>query len=240
MARVARRTQGALVLLAAGAVLALHAGQAFVSGGRAALPRAGQAVDTRAAGVQRFGSIVQVPGDVKNGLKLLIDGNPFQIMSFASKKLGKGVGITKCKVRHLITGATVEKTLQSGQKLDSIETSWAGATYSYYDEDNNFYVFMDGETFEEMMLPKDALGGSEEWLTDGIEVDIEKYEDTFINFRFKGDIVVEVVQTTDTGREDGDQQVVLANGVTRSAPKYIKQGDMVVIDPVNFNIKKRA
>lgn len=238
MARFGRRSRGAL-LLALGAVAAFRAGQSFVSGSPATLPRAGQA-DSRQLDVQRLGGILQVPGDIKNGKTILLDGQPWVIKSFQSKKIGKGVAITKCQVKNILTGAMVEKALKSGQKVEEVETVWSDATYSYYSEDTSNYVFMDTETFEESMLPQALLGDSSEWLTDGVLVEVEKYEDRYINFRFKGDIIIEVVSTTDTSREDGDQQVVLANGVTKAAPGYIKQGDMVLIDPNTFAIKKRV
>lgn len=247
MAPVARRGPGALLLAGAAALALYNLPASFVSGNSPALPRAGSAAlsTCRSPAVDRSaGAIVQAPGDIKNGLKLIIDGQPYQILSFMSKKLGKGVGITKCKVRHLITGATVDKNLQSGTKCDAIDTEWKDATYSYYSEDSNRYVFMDLETFEEMELPGEALDGNEDWLTDGITVDIETYNDDskvhYINFRFKGDIIAEVVKASDSNRQDGDQQVELDNGAIKSAPGYIKVGDKVLIDAKNFNIKKRV
>eukprot|EP00416_Gambierdiscus_australes_P035700 CAMPEP_0171101994 /NCGR_PEP_ID=MMETSP0766_2-20121228/56530_1 /TAXON_ID=439317 /ORGANISM="Gambierdiscus australes, Strain CAWD 149" /LENGTH=215 /DNA_ID=CAMNT_0011562167 /DNA_START=122 /DNA_END=769 /DNA_ORIENTATION=+ len=195
---------------------------------------------SRRVAVQRRANMIQIPGGIKNGLKLLIDGDPVQVQSFLSKKQGKGVAITKTKVRNLLTGATVEKTLQSGSKYEVIETEWRKATYSYFNEDANAYMFMDDLTFEEVEMSADVLGDAAEWLTDGVEVDLEMYDDKFVQFQFRKDLVLEVETVIDSGREDGQKQVILANGIKKMGANYLKVGDMVQIHPTSFEIIKRV
>jgi len=183
--------------------------------------------------------MISIPGDIKNGIKMDIDGTPYQVVSFLSKKVGKGVAITKAKVMDLYTGAIIEKSLQSGSKYEAIDTEWVDATYSYYDEGNSQYMFMNSETYEEIPLAASILGDSGEWLVEGNEVELESYAGTTIKFRFKGELILDIKEVVDTGRSDGSVQAVLSNGVTKQGPSYLKVGDKVLIDQDTFAIKKR-
>jgi len=192
-----------------------------------------------AAVIRRGGNIAQVPGDIKNGLKILIDGAPCLVESFISKKVGKGIAVTKAKVVNLLNGATVDKTLQSGQKYEVVDTMWRDATYSYFNEDTRVYNFMDAETFDEIEIPEGVIGKAADWLSDGQLVDVESYEGQFLTFRFKGDITAEVTSIEERGRNDGQNMITLANGLTQAGPGYIKKGDTVLINPKDFSISKR-
>jgi len=203
------------------------------------VPRAVRAPAPRGAAVARQGTMISIPGDIKNGIKMDIDGTPYQVVSFLSKKVGKGVAITKAKVMDLYTGAIIEKSLQSGSKYEAIDTEWVDATYSYYDEGNSQYMFMNSETYEEIPLAASVLGDSGEWLVEGNEVELESYSGTTIKFRFKGELILDVKEILDTGRSDGSVQAVLSNGVTKQGPGYLKVGDKVLIDQDTFAIKKR-
>jgi len=203
------------------------------------VPRAVRAPAPRGAAVARQGTMISIPGDIKNGIKMDIDGTPYQVVSFLSKKVGKGVAITKTKVMDLYTGAIIEKSLQSGSKYEAIDTEWVDATYSYYDEGNSQYMFMNSETYEEIPLAASVLGDSGEWLVEGNEVELESYSGTTIKFRFKGELILDVKEILDTGRSDGSVQAVLSNGVTKQGPGYLKVGDKVLIDQDTFAIKKR-
>lgn len=62
-------------------------------------------------------AIIEVPGGLKNGVKIVMDEMPFMLLQHQSKKQGKGVAITKVKVKNMLTGAIVEKTCLSGKEL---------------------------------------------------------------------------------------------------------------------------
>jgi elongation factor P len=185
---------------------------------------------------RQVGSIT-VPGDIKRGLKVIIDGVPSEILEFQQKKVGKGVGIVKTKVRQALSGATVEKTLKSGDRLEEFETAWRAATYSYQDVENNAFMFMDSESFEELSLANDIIGESQDWLTEGMNVELEVYEGSVIQFRLKDDIIQEVTATS--GTSGNTQLITLANGNKMSGPNYLQVGDKVLISKLNYQISKR-
>ncbi|CAK8995308.1 unnamed protein product [Durusdinium trenchii] len=184
--------------------------------------------------------VVEVPGGLKNGVKMVMDDEPWMLMGHTSKKQGKGVAITKAKVKNMFTGAIVEKTLNSGTKFEEVETTWEVGTFTHKDEDDGTYHVMDMESFEDRTLEADVLGEMAEWLQEGQSVELEVWNDKIISMQFPDDIIMEVTdikQSKDSGR---DQIVTLENGVSKQAPSYIKVGDKVKVDKKNFEIKKRS
>lgn len=193
----------------------------------------------RGSAVVRHASQAQIPGDMKTGLRIIVDGVPMIVESFLSKRQGKGIGITKTKMKNLLTGANVEETLSSGSKYDLVETEWKSGTYSYFNQDDQAFVLMDSESFEEFTVSAAVMGEQGEWMSEGSQVEIEYWNGRVINLQVTGDIIMEVkeiVMKKDNGR---DAQVMLSNGLTKAGPAYLEVGDKVLIDKKNFNIVKR-
>mmetsp|Transcript_61368 Transcript_61368/g.118349 ORF Transcript_61368/g.118349 Transcript_61368/m.118349 type:complete len:250 (+) Transcript_61368:59-808(+) len=190
--------------------------------------------------LKRQAGMCQVPGDVKRNLMILIDGTPFQIMEFQSKKVGKGIAITKTKIRNVLTGAIIDKTLNSGAKYETCETEMKEATFSFYDEETGEFNFMDLETFETLGLGADILGPAGDFITDGMTVDIETFEGKALNLRFKGDLTAKIVDVHKSGRSDDTAIITLDNGVKKQGAGYLKVGDTVIINKETFNLGKRV
>lgn len=190
--------------------------------------------------IPRPAGTVEVPGGLKNGVKMVMDEQPFMLMSHQSKKQGKGVAITKAKLKNLLTGAIIEKTLSSGARFPEVETVWEVGTFSYRDDDDGSYHVMDMETFEDKSVSGDVMGEMADWLSEGDSVEWELWEGCIVNMQFPDDIIMEVTeikQSKDSGR---DQIVTLENGISKQAPSYISVGDKVRIDKKNFQISKRV
>jgi len=160
------------------------------------------------------------------------------VQEYQAKKLGKGVAICKTKMKNLLNGNMVTESLNSGTKYEIFDTDWKTGTYSYHDEATDEYAVMDMETFEEFRIPGSVVGEAGQWIAEGCEIDFEVYEGKIISTKTKGDIVMEIAEIkSDNGGRD--IQVLLSNGVTRSAPNYLKVGDKVLLNK-NFEIAKRV
>ncbi len=53
-------------------------------------------------------------GDLKKGVRLEIDGNPFKVIEFQHVKPGKGAAFVRVKIRNLATGKVIERTVHAG------------------------------------------------------------------------------------------------------------------------------
>src|SRR6266446_4954204 len=64
--------------------------------------------------------------EFRNGLKILIDNEPFVIVEFQHVKPGKGSAFVRTRYKSLITGRTLEKNFKSGaMKPATLETGYS-------------------------------------------------------------------------------------------------------------------
>ena len=94
--------------------------------------------------------------DIRKGLKLLMDGKPYVVTEFQFVKPGKGQAFTRTKLKNMLTGATIERNIRSGEKLEAADVEDRTLQYSYPDGDN--FVFMNPQTGDQVFVHKDAVG----------------------------------------------------------------------------------
>ncbi len=109
-------------------------------------------------------------GDLKKGLKLIIDGDPHVIVAFDFTKPGKGQALYKCKLRNMLTGSLFERTYRSGESFEPAQLEERDMQYLYKDESG--YVFMDQKTYEQVTITEEVLGDDHYFLIDNMQVKI--------------------------------------------------------------------
>lgn len=192
--------------------------------------------------IRRATPSAQVPDYLKKGKLYLIDGAPMELIDcFADPRSS----IVKTKLKNLQTGVMVSKTWKDSTRLQQIRTLSKPATYSYFDDADKQFVFMDCETFEEIRLDTRGIGEMANWLTEGMQVNLQLYGGRAIKFGIPSDLIAEVVSIKmdlshrRVGGGKGHKFVVLSNGLTKRGPHYLKVGDKVVIDPQSGDILRR-
>ncbi len=74
-------------------------------------------------------------GDLKKGVRLEIDGNPFKVIEFQHVKPGKGAAFVRVKIRNLATGKVIERTIHAGDKFNVPDLEKKSMQYLYDDGD---------------------------------------------------------------------------------------------------------
>ena len=102
--------------------------------------------------------------EFKNGLKLMLDGEPSTILDNETVKPGKGQAFNRVKIRKLISGKVLEKTFKSGETVEVADVMECDLDYLY--SDGEFWHFMNAETFEQIAADAKAIGDNEKWLVE--------------------------------------------------------------------------
>lgn len=94
--------------------------------------------------------------DLKNGITLEIDSQPWKVVEFLHVKPGKGAAFVRSKIKNCISGSVIDKTFRAGEMIETADVSKRDCQYIY--NEGNTYVFMDMETYEEARVDR-----NEEW-----------------------------------------------------------------------------
>ncbi|KAL7514170.1 hypothetical protein ACHAXN_013272 [Cyclotella atomus] len=171
--------------------------------------------------------------DIKNGLTIELDGEPYKVMGFSIMKQARGAAKTTIKFKNLKRGTTIENTYRSGEKFETAEITRKPSQFTYEDESGN-YFFMDNESFEEVMITSSQIEDQKKWISEGMELDLIYFKGEVIEVRVPSPYVYEVVETEPNMKGNTAQgytkPAVLSCGATISVPGFVEQGSSIKVD----------
>src|SRR5512137_986557 len=94
--------------------------------------------------------------EIRKGLKVLIDGNPYIVVEFQFVKPGKGAAFTRTRFKNLLSGAVIERNIRSGEKLEPANVEEKAMQYLFKEGDS--YVFMDQGNYEQVSISAEIVG----------------------------------------------------------------------------------
>ena len=169
--------------------------------------------------------------DLKKGLKVEIDGQPYVITEFNFVKPGKGQAIYTCKMKNLVNGSTLTRQYRDNAKLDKPQLEEKTLQYSYQEGDN--LVFLD-PNYEQVIIPAETMGDSKFFLEEQCTVDVLFHNDKAIEVTLPTFVEKEIVHTEPGARGDTATNVLkpatIAGGYEIQVPLFVDQGDIVRID----------
>jgi elongation factor P len=179
----------------------------------------------------------------KPGTKLLLDGELYSVIERAHHKPGKGGAFVRFKLKGIVTGKVVDHTVRAGTKMDTADVSTETMQYLYQDGEN--YVFMDLETYDQIMISDDLLGFSARFLTENAEAEVTMYDGKAIGVQLPPKMVFEVVDTIENPAKGNTATNVLkdaqiATGMTIQVPPFIKIGDRVRVSTEDGSYVERV
>ncbi len=170
--------------------------------------------------------------DLRKGLKILIDGEPFIITDFQFSKPGKGQALYRCKLKNMISGYTMDRTYRSGDKFEPAGLEESHMQYLYNDAEG--YHFMDTKTYDQVMLLPEQVGDAKNFLKDNMEVDILFFESTPIDITLPIFVELEVTKADPGVKGDtatgATKPVTLETGHQINVPLFIEEGEILKID----------
>ncbi len=180
--------------------------------------------------------------DIRKGLKIQIDGTPFAVIDFQFVKPGKGQAFTRTKLKNMMTGAVIERTYRSGEKLEPADLEERQMQYLYVED--GMYVFMDMATYEQMHLTEDQLGDSKYYMKDSITVDVLLFDGKPLGVTPPNFVDLEVVSTEPGFKGDtsggGSKPATLETDLEINVPLFIEEGEIVRVDTRTASYSERV
>lgn len=181
--------------------------------------------------------------DMRNGLKLAMDGKPYIIVSFQHVNPGKGSAFVKTKLKNLETGQVMERTFKSGvDTVDKPDMEEKEMEYNYSDMDG--YNFMDQETFEMVHLTHDQVGDAKDYLQENIKVFVLYYNNKPISLDLPNFVHLKVIETDPGLKGDtaagGSKKAKMETGLQVNVPLFISEGEILKIDTRTGEYSERS
>jgi elongation factor P len=181
-------------------------------------------------------------GDFKKGLKVLFEGDPYEMLECNFEKPGKGQALYRTRLRNLLNGKILDRTYRSGDSLEEADIRRSDGQYLY--RDGTGFVFMDNETFEQYSMPFDSVGDQGDFLLEGAECSLLFWNGQLIDFTPPASVVVEVTYTEPAARGDTATNVTkpatVETGATVQVPAFIQTGEKIRVNAQTGEYQERA
>lgn len=181
--------------------------------------------------------------DLRPGTTIVFDGDPWQVVDFQHVKPGKGAAFVRTKLKNLKTNNTRENTFRAGEKLEKAQIERKTMQYLYQDGDQ--YVFMDNESFEQLMLHRDSLNDRvSKYMKESVEYDLLFYNGDVIGIDPPNFMVLEVTETDPGLKGDsatgGTKPATLETGAVVQVPLFVGIGESIKVDTRTDSYLERA
>ncbi len=179
--------------------------------------------------------------DFRNGLKILLDGVPYEITYFQHVKPGKGGAFVRTKLKNLLSNSVVEKTFRSSEKVGVPDISDVDMQFLYADDS---FHFMNTASYDQISVPQDVVGDNSLFLKENTIVRILLFNSEVINIELPAFVELEVSECEPGVKGDtvsgAFKPAKLETGATVQVPLFINQGDVLKIDTRSSSYVERV
>ena len=170
--------------------------------------------------------------DVKNGLKIIVDGHPCVIVDTDFIKPGKGQAFTRVKYRNIKSGRVVELTMKATDSLEVADVVDTDMQYLY--SDGEYWHFMNPESFEQVQADKAGMGGAEKWLKGEEECVVTLWNGVPIAVQPPNFVELQITETDPGVKGDtagtGGKPATLETGAVVRVPLFVAQEEVIKVD----------
>src|SRR4028118_45554 len=180
--------------------------------------------------------------DLKNGMVLNLDGQLWSVTEFQHVKPGKGGAFVRTTLKNVLSGKVVDKTFNAGTKVETATVDKRNMTYLY--KDGTDFVFMDGDTFDQIPVPVETVGGGADYLLENTEAVVAVHEGVplYVELPVTMELVVEHPDPGLQGDRStgGTKPATLETGAQINVPLFVNTGDRLKVDTRGRRHLRRA
>ncbi len=164
---------------------------------------------------------------IRPGSRVEIDGEPFVVTRYQHVKPGKGGAFVRLKLKGLVSGAVIDRTLKSGESLPVADVRQRKMQYLYPDGDK--LVFMDQESYEQTEIAREMIENVD-LISANCEVDVLLHRDKPVGVELPNFVVLEVTASDPPEKGGRLKPATLETGALVQVPSFVARGEKVRID----------
>ena len=155
---------------------------------------------------------------------------------------GKGGAYMQVELKNLIDGRKTNERFRSAETVEKVRLDTRDFQFLFAEGEQ--LTFMDKLNYDQVQLPKDLLGDAAEFLTDGMDVVMETYEEKPISVQLPDHIEAVIADTEGVVKgqtaSSSYKPARLENGVRVMVPPFIGVGTKIVVDVYAREYVRRA
>ena len=171
-------------------------------------------------------------GELRKGLTIIRDGELMRIVDFQHVKQGRGSAYVRLALRNIRSGATVNTTVQAGEKFPVAQLETKKVQYLYREGDT--FYFMDTATYEQPVVSAEIIGDAATYLKESEEVELLTYEDEVLDIALPPNVVLRVAETEPGFKGDtasgGGKPAIMETGLRVMVPFFVNVDDELRVD----------
>jgi elongation factor P len=179
---------------------------------------------------------------LKLGTVVEIDNSPWTVIFTQHIKVARGGATLRTKMRNLLTGATLERTIQPSDTFPEADIVRRKASYLYQDGDG--YAFMGTEDFDQFSFTDAQLGNKACYLSEGQEVDVLYFKGQPVAATLPTKVAVLVTETPGSAKGDtagnATKVATLSGGAELRVPMFVNAGDKIIVNTETDSYVERA
>lgn len=181
--------------------------------------------------------------DLKKGTLFQWEGEPFRVVAYNQKVMGRGGSIVNVRIKSLLPGGKVlDKTFKGNEQLEAADITTQTVQYLY--SDNNHCFFMNPASFEQFEVRADLIGDSVNYIKEGDEVQLQFFGKLPISLELPKNVPLKVIYTEHAVKGDTSSSIskaaTLETGLNIKVPAFIKQGDTISVDTATGAYRERV
>jgi elongation factor P len=185
---------------------------------------------------------VATTSDLKNGMCLDIEGSLWTVIEFQHVKPGKGPAFVRTKMRQVLTGKVVEKTLNAGVKIEIAILEKREMQFLY--KEGGDFVFMDNKTYDQMNISAATVGDAANYMLENTEAIVAIHENNPLYIELPASVQLTVTYTEPGLQGDrssgGTKPATVETGIQIQVPLFIKQDEKIMVDTRDGSYQGRA
>lgn len=171
-----------------------------------------------------------------------MDGTPYRVVEYAQKVMGRGGSIVNVKIKSLIDGRVLDRTLKGNESIEPADVINKSVQYLYNDA-AKFY-FMDEDTYDQFELFAEDVADKTGFLKEGDKVQAQLFDGQVINIELPKNVPLKVTYAEDVVKGDTTSSVqkdaTLETDITVKVPAFVKVGDIISVDTSTGTYRERV
>ncbi len=180
--------------------------------------------------------------EFKNGLKVLLNGEPCEMVASEFVKPGKGQAFMRVRLKNLLDGRVIERTFKSGETIPAADV--VGIQLQYLYSDDNVWFFMDSSNFEQYSAGEEVMSRCREWVRESDTCSALLHNGRLVSVEPPNFVELKIAHTVPGTKGDtavgGTKPAELETGVVVKVPLFVSEGEKIRIDTRTGEYVSRA